>query len=323
MRRYCRRHRIESIPFKKRFFNRWLLGWKLFWLCRKRKFDILHVHDQIALSAAIFAWRLGMRTPVVASRWRSKPAGVPWLLRRKLNHPAIKAIICPSGNIHRELAAFLRDPEKLQVVRAGIDPEKFAPGKTEGRLRREYFVGADYTLVGNTAALAGHKDYPTFLKTAKSLLSKNSKMFFLAIGDGPDRAQVEKLIMQMELSQHVKITGSRTDMHEVIPQLDLLLYTPAADDLGVAGLEAFAAGVPVVATSAGCMPELIDHEKTGMLAPVGDAQKLTESVFKVISNDDLRQEIIKAAHEKVPNYTRQKLAEKMLEIYSNVFSKKE
>jgi L-malate glycosyltransferase len=321
MRRYCRRHRIDSIPFEKRFFNRVLLGWKLYWLCRKKKYDILHVHDQVALSAAIFAWGLGMRIPVVVSRRNSKPTGWPWLLQRQLNHPAVKAIVCASENIIKELRPLVRNQEKILLVPAGIDTEKFAQEKTEGRLRREYFIGSDYTLVGNTSALAGHKDYPTFLKTAKTLLARNPKMFFLAIGDGPERGQVEKLIGQMEMNQHVKITGSRTDMHEVIQQLDLLLYTPLADDLGIAVLEAFAAGVPVVTTTAGCMPELVDHEKTGMLAPVGDAQKLAENVLKVISNADLRQEIVKGAHEKMRNYTRQKVANEMLEIYSNVFSK--
>ncbi len=323
MRRFCYRHRIESYPFKKKGFKNILLGWEIYKLTQKKAFDLIHVHDSDALSAAIFARRLGMRLPVVVSCRPDKIKGNSWLAMRKYNHKAVKAVICPSQASLDMLLPYMRKKEVLRQINKGIDlSQQEKVDVPYGRLRREYFVPDDASLVGNMASLTPHKDYSTFLKAAKIMLEENPGLFFLIIGDGPQRAETEQQIHKMGLKDQVKITGSRKDLSEVLPQLDVLMHPSLTEDQGTIIPEAFAAGVPVAATAAGGIAEMVEHRFSGLLSPVRDAQKLAENVLDIIADKELREQIIAGGRKKLQDYSLSKTAAQTMQLYLEVLGRK-
>jgi|GEM_PF-686133 len=323
MRRFCYRHRIESYPFKRKGLKNILLGWEIYKLTQKKAFDLLHVHDADALSAALFARRLGMRLPLVVSCRPDKLKGDSWLAMRKYNHKAVKAVICPSQASRDILMTVVRKKEVLRQINKGIDLTQHQKVDVPyGRLRREYFVPDDASLVGNLASLTPQKDYPTFLKAAKIMLDENPGLFFLIIGDGPLRAETEQQISKMGLKDHVKITGSRKDLAEVLPQLDVLMHPSLTEDQGTIIPEAFAAGVPVAATAAGGIPEMVEHRQSGLVSPVGDAQKLAENVLEIIADKELREKIVAGGREKLQDYSRSKTAAQTMQLYLDVLGRK-
>ena len=321
LRRYCKRHRIESVSFKKRGMGNVLLAREIARLCNKRPFDLIHVHDSRAHAAALLARWMGVRLPIVLSRLTMAPASLGWFTRRRYNHPAVKSIVCISEAVSQSLKPFIRNKTLLRVVYGGIDPSAFQAEVPHGRLRREYFVPDDFVLVGNVAALVPHKDVLTFLKAAKIMLKHNPRSFFVIIGEGPLRPELEKAIEKMELKDHVRITGSRNDLPEVMPQLDVLVSSSRTEGPATTVLNAFAAGIPVAATAAGSVPEMILHEQSGMLSPVGDADQLAKNVIKILENETLRSQLVAGGKKKLERYHRKITAREMMNLYLELTGK--
>lgn len=321
LRRYCKRHHLESQSYKRRGLWNILLARAIFQLCRKRPFDLIHAHDSRAHAAVILARLMGVRLSVVVSRLSIATETAGWLSRRLYNHPANTAIVCVSEAVKDSIAPFIRKKDLLRVIPSGIDPEAFQAEVPYGRLRREYFIPDDHALVGNVAALVPHKDYFTFLKAARILLKQNPKLFFLAIGEGPQRSELEKAIEKMELKDHIRITGSRNDIAEVMPQLDVLMSSSITEGAATTVLNGFAAGIPVAATAAGSVPEMVEHERSGMLSPVGDAQQLADNVMQILGDANLRSTLIAGGKKKLELYHRGITARKMMDLYLELTEK--
>lgn len=102
--------------------------------------------------------------------------------------------------------------------------------------------------------------------------------------------------------------------------MDVLLFTSKEEGLGTTILDAFACKVPVVATAAGGIPEIITNEKTGLLAPVGDAQTLAHYVEKILADRNLREQLIENAWQKVKYFSKENMAKKTLEVYQSLLN---
>lgn len=276
---------------------------------------LLHVHDSHGHTFAVLAWLLyGCRTPIILHRRVDFPVGENWLSRFKYNFKGIAKIICISRAIKEVIAPRIRDQDKLQVIPSAIDPEKFTrePGQ---RLRTEYQIGEGKFLIGNVAALVGHKDYYTFLNTAKLLVEKELPVHFVIIGEGALRADLEAYCKKLGLQSSVTFTGFRTDIAQVFPELDALLFSSEMEGLGTTVLDAYAAKVPVVATRAGGIPELVIENETALLADVKDHDKLAENLEKLLHHTELRQRLVENASEHLQKFTKDQMAEKILGVY--------
>ena len=108
----------------------------------------------------------------------------------------------------------------------------------------------------------------------------------------------------------------------MLPCLDVFLMTSNEEGLGTSVLDAFLAKVVVVATAAGGIPEMVIHQESGLLAPVGDAEKLADHIGELISNTSLREQLVRGALQKVSGFSKEKTAQQTLDHYREVLSKK-
>ena len=311
MAKWCRQHDLPFFTYRKIFSLNPVVAMHIRWICRRLKITHVHVHDSHAHTFSVLAasW-LGNRASIIVHRRVDFPVGGNFFSKWKYNHPAISRIICVSGFVKRLIQPVLRHPEKVQVVHDGIDLESMPPQPTFADCAPPYKIG-------NIAAIAPHKDYFTFVRTAEILLRNGLPAQFLIIGgDGGERAAVEAFIAQKKLSENVKLLGFRKDVPELIGQLDLLLFTSKTEGLGSTILDAFAAGLPVVATRAGGIPEVVENEVTGLLAPVGDAAALAWQVRRMLEDAELREHILANAKVKVRQFSKQKMAERVLACYT-------
>jgi glycosyltransferase involved in cell wall biosynthesis len=289
---------------------------KISMLCKNKTFDIIHCHDSHAHSAAIQATIVfGNTVPVVVSRRVDfRVSGHP-LSAWKYNHPIVKSIICVSEKIWKITAPAIRDKNKLAVVHSGIDLSKYQQSTPSGRLHAELGLPSTARIVGNLSALADHKDYPTFISTAKTILAAHPDIHFVIAGTGPEEKKIRKLIRDLKLEGHVHMLGFRDDPVMVMQSLDLFLITSVTEGLGTIVLEAFAAGVPVVATRAGGIPEMVEDEVTGLLAEPRDVDALAKAVMQVLNNPVMYHDLVNNALVKVQSFSYQVTAEKTLQIY--------
>lgn len=291
---------------------------KLAQLCAENTFDLVHLHDSHAHTTAILAASFfGLSQDLVVSRRVDFPVGKTWFSRFKYNHPQVKRIVCVSEEIKKVMARSIRQPERLRVIHSGVDLQKF-PAKVPGKLRQEFDISPDRLLVGNVAALADHKDYPTFIDTVALLKENGTEAIFIIMGDGPERDSIVEYARRKKVSDKIIFTGFRTDIVDLLPELDLLLFTSKMEGLGTSLLDAQAAGVPIVATKAGGIPEIIKDGINGKLAPVGDAKALATAVHEVLTNKGLRRQLSQAGHQSVKSFSKDQMAQRMLEQYQNI-----
>jgi glycosyltransferase involved in cell wall biosynthesis len=289
-------------------------------ICRNYEIDLIHVHDSKGHTQAFAAALMGNRIPLVVSRRVDFPMGKSWLSRKKYNHPSVKKIICVSGKIKEITGAGILNKEVLTVVYDGVSVEAPAD-EIIVDLHQEFNIPEDYRIVGNIAALAPHKDYFTFTDTAARMLQMNPKIKFLAVGEGPQRRDIEAYIKSKNMQEHIILTGFRNDAKAIMAGLDLLLFTSETEGLGSSILDAYVRKIPVVATAAGGVPEIAVNGKTALLAPVKDAEKLSALALQVLEDKELRNELCLEAAEFVKQFDISRMVEGTLEVYKEIVRK--
>lgn len=315
MESYCRERGIDHVAARMASRLNPLFARHVLRCCRQLDADLVHTHDAHGHTAALVAARLfGNTSPIIVSR----RVDFPVRSKRKYNDPKVRKIICVSEAIQRIMAEAVSDPSVLTTVHSGIDTRRFMAAGPFNKLRTEYQIPRDALLIGNVAALAPHKDYFTFLDAAKLLVEKKTNAHFVLIGEGALEKQLKDHAKQLGIASHVIFTGFRTDIPEVLPELDVFLVTSETEGLGTSILDAMACKVPVVATAAGGIPEIVQHRETGLLAKVKDAPDLAERVSEMIADEALRQVLVANASHRLRDFTKAAMARKTLEVYQAI-----
>lgn len=288
--------------------------------CKKHRIDVIHTHDSHAHSFAIIAAAIwGNKTPIVVSRRVDFAIKKTWFSQFKYNHPMVKKILCVSDAIREITSPDIADKSVLKTVHSGIDISRFDNlNKNSKVLRSDYNLSADTKLIGNVAAIAPHKDYYTFVDTVEILAKKKLNYHFLIIGTGPLEKVIKNYVSSKKLEAWITFTGFRADIPKILPELDAFLITSETEGLGTSVIDAFACRVPVVATKAGGIPELVKHNETGLLAEVKDASTLAENIETLFSGVVDIEEMVKNQQILLKQFTRESTAEKTLKEYYSI-----
>lgn len=316
MEQYCIDHHILYFTAVKRSSFDISYAKKISDICKSNSIDLIHTHDSHAHSFAVYAAVLfSCKSKIIVSRRVDFKVSSNPLSRFKYNHKSVARILCVSEKIREITSEAVADTSRLVTVHSGIDASRFEGKVSTGKLHSEYHLAPEIRLVGNVSALAPHKDFPTFLRTVKLLKDQLKDVRWMIIGDGPEKEAVGKLITELALQDVVIMTGFRNDIPEILPELDVMLITSSTEGLGTTILDAFACKVPVVATAAGGIPEIVLHQKTGLLASVGDAVTLADAVQQLLNNGELRNQLVKGALQHLELFSREATAANTLREY--------
>ena len=252
-------------------------------LFREARPDVVHAHNFLALA------RSGL-----AARWAGVPAlvatkhGAYWpklMGSRRLAGRCYRmadAIIAVSNDVREGLLARYRlPPERVRVVLNGIDTERFRPSERhrDGELERVLGVSGD-PLLGTVCRLSPEKGVPTLLEAFGAVLQGAPEARLVIVGDGPLRAECEALAEGLGLGAAVRFLGTRDDVAAIYPLLDVYVQPSYAEGISLTMLEACSCALPVVATTVGGNPEIIEDAMTGRLVPPWDAHALAGAVLR-------------------------------------------
>ena len=139
------------------------------------------------------------------------------------------------------------------------------------------------------------------------------------VGGGPLEADVRKLVADLSLSD-VFFSGvaSRQEIGEYYEQADIFINASRLDNMPVSVIEAFGAGTPVVTTSPESMPYLVEHERTGLLSPVGDEKALAANVIRLLRDPALAVRLSRNAYQESRKYTWEVVREQWVEVYRRI-----
>jgi colanic acid/amylovoran biosynthesis glycosyltransferase len=189
--------------------------------------------------------------------------------------------------------------EKMHLVRCGVDTELFCPRPQRGRNKL-------FTILC-VASLETHKGHTYLIKACAELKKRDVAFRCLLVGEGNCRRALESLIRARGLVDQVQLLGrqDRDRIAALMHEADVLtlqsVMTPSgmSEGIPVSLMEAMAAGLPVIASSIRGIPELVEHGRTGLLIPDGDAVALTEALMKIYSSPELARALGSRGREKV------------------------
>jgi glycosyltransferase involved in cell wall biosynthesis len=182
---------------------------------------------------------------------------------------------------------------KLQVCRLGVDPAQFT--YAERAINKS---PVELLCVGR---LSSAKAQILIVQACASLRDEGLNFSLTMVGEGPDRTRIEQAIKQLRLEGHVHLTGALNQeaVRAHFARADIFVLASLAEGIPVVLMEAMSSGVPCVSTPVNGIPELIQHERTGLLATPGDVDSLTTQLRRLILEPLLRRSLAQAAHAKV------------------------
>lgn len=240
---------------------------------RRNNVDVVHAHTAHAAAVAALG-TCGTPIPYVASRRVDFPISRNPFSRWKYRRAA--RIIAVSEGVRRVLRKDKVAEEQIAVVPSGVDFKRFEGVQPVSR--EALGVPAGAVLIGQVAALADHKDQPTFVRAIGRLRRAGVEAVGLIVGEGESRGVVESAIQQEGLQRHVTLLGFRADPLHVLAAFDIFCLSSKLEGLGTSVLDAMALRIPVVATRTGGIPEMVVEGETGYLAEPGDPESLANAL---------------------------------------------
>lgn len=141
----------------------------------------------------------------------------------------------------------------------------------------------------------------------------------ILVGDGPDRGKVEQYCREHHICGSITFIGSLPLVEEVLVGADLFLLPSESESFGLAALEAMSCEVPVIATQAGGLPEVVVHGETGYLCPVGDVEGMTSAALHLLEDEDRRRRMARASRRRaVEEFSQNAVVQRYRAIYQRV-----
>lgn len=279
------------------------------------QFDVIHSHASHAHGVAFLAC-VGMRAkPLrVVSRRVDFPVSTNRFSALKYHRGADLYLAISSG-VKKALEEGGVPRGKIRLVPSGIDLDKFKTVVDNSYVKPEFRIAPDAPVVGNVAALAPHKSQADLILAAKIVTAKIPEAKFLIVGEGKLKKQLQSLIEEKGLEGSVRLTGFREDPLEIMSTFTCFVLSSRLEGLGTSVMDAQAMGIPVVATETGGVPDIVQHDETGLLVPPGDPEKLAEATIRLLEDAGLRQRLTANALAQSRGYDYHNMVYKTLDAY--------
>jgi glycosyltransferase involved in cell wall biosynthesis len=288
---------------------------------KRRKVDLIHCADMLAGAYASLAGKIA-RVPVLCH------------------------IRCVFENLSRRDRSFLYPVDKFvfvsrevwsqfglhvpshrgTVIYDGVEINSNSNNGDRGvSVRRELNIPDNAQIVGMVARVTPAKDYLTLAKAAAQVVRANANAHFLIIGDYSDSSlnqkhyeEVKAALVEHGVSDHFTFAGHRPDVPRLLDAFDVSVLSTHTEGLPLVLLEAMAHGIPVLATAVGGVPEVIAHEKTGLLHSAGDADALASQILETLGNPERASQLGEAGREFVKtNFSRERFKQEISRLYSD------
>lgn len=278
--------------------------------------DVLHAHTAHAAALAALA-TVATTVPFVISR------RVDFHLRRnpftRYKYARAAGVIAITGAVRDILVSDGIDPARIAVVHSGVDLTRQVTPAAPAVLA-ELGVPPSAPVAVQVAQLVGHKDPVNFVRAIAVARRQHPGLHGLLVGSGPLRDAVEAAIDELGLRDTVHLAGYRTDADALLAAADVAVLSSREEGMGSVLLDALMFGRPVVATRAGGIPEVIENEVSGLLAPVENPEALGAQIARVVGDRALAARLGEAGRARAAAFSTERTAEATLEVYRRVLA---
>ena len=301
--------------------------WGLFNLIRTERPDILHLNSAKAGGLGGVLGRL-LRVPRIiytAHGWAFNEPHRGLLakflikffsqLTVRLSHQTISV-----SNATKKQLRWPGAESKMTVIYNGRSPvNHLSRDEARDELFKQSKVGWRQCLndVWSTTLAELHptKRHDVMIRSVKALVNKGYNIHHCIFGEGEQRDELEKMIETLELTNHVFLCGHLDQADRYLKAFDFLTLTSHSEALAYTVIEACQAGLPIIASRVGGIPEIITHEKDGLLIRRGDVDALTNSVIRLLTDDQLRLKLSTSAKERGDYFTIENMLQQTIAVF--------
>ena len=251
--------------------------------------DIVHIHSR---RLAVDFW----------GGLAAKKIGIPAVLSRRVDNPEARGIvklkyrlypqiITISEGIRQVLISEGLAAEKITTVRSAVDIRDYSTECHRAEFLQEFSLPETGVTLAVIAQLIPRKGHRYLLEILPEISRHFPDVRVLFFGQGPLEAELKQEVENAGLQDIVQFTGFRKDLTRWLPCIDIVVHPAEMEGLGVSLIQAAASAVPVIASRAGGMPEIVHDRENGLLIEPGDTHALSESLVELLKDKSLRQEM--------------------------------
>ena len=264
---------------------------KLVDVVKYEKLDLLHVHYAIPhASAAYMAQQIlksqGVNIPFITTLHGTditlvgKDPSFEPVITFSINQS--NKVTAVSENLKQETLELFSIRREIDVIPNFINVEDYKMANNDFYKKR--YAPKNEKILCHISNFRKVKRIEDVLKVFNNISPKiNSKL--ILVGDGPERPKIERIARKSSFFKNIFFLGNLKSTKEILNISDLFLLPSSTESFGLAALEAMASGVPVVASNSGGIPEVVTHQRSGLLNDVGDIDQMTQNTFEIISNE--------------------------------------
>ena len=291
---------LTILPELVREINPWkdfLASWKLYRRMKTEHYLIVHTHSSKAGILGRFAARLA-GVPIIVHTvhgWSFHDHMSRGLRRIYISLEKYAAsisdimVVVTKNDITKGIEEGIGQTDQYRLIRSSIPIDEFDPGIFDRSLvRKELDIPQDVPVLGNIGRFSPQKNPLDWIRVADNVAKELPDCFFLLVGDGPLRTEVEELISTTNLAKRTIITGLRRDIPRMLSTIDVFLLTSLWEGLPRVIPQAMSMGIPVIANRADGTIEAVQDGITGYLCSPGDINGLARNCIRLLSDKKIR-----------------------------------
>lgn len=265
-------------------------------VCRERNIKIWHGHDYKSNALGLLVNRFHpMRLVTTVHGWvqHSKKTDLYYAVDRACLR-RYERVVCVSETLLAECLEAGVPVSNCSLIENAIDASAYETQPDRTAAKRALNLPTDRPLVGAVGRLSPEKGFDVLIRAIDQLIEAGTPVTLAIAGEGSLRDELQSLIDQLGRQNDIRLVGHIADSRRLFNALDAFVLSSRAEGLPNVLLEAFACGIPTMATPVGGVPQVLADEQNGLLVPVDDPNALATSLTRLLHNDALQQSLAQA-----------------------------